>query len=68
MRAFESLVRRHQDLAYRTACLITGSTADAEDATQEGLVKAWYALDRFRSDAPDWLRRDTPEYFSDRER
>ena len=57
MRAFESLVRRHQDLAYRTACLITGSTADAEDATQEGLVKAWYALDRFRSDAPfrPWL-------------
>jgi RNA polymerase sigma factor (sigma-70 family) len=57
VRAFESLVRRHQDLAYRTACLITGSTADAEDATQEGLVKAWYALDRFRSDAPfrPWL-------------
>jgi RNA polymerase sigma factor (sigma-70 family) len=57
VRAYESLVRRHQDLAFRTACLITGSTADAEDATQEGLVKAWHALDRFRSDAPfrPWL-------------
>ncbi len=57
MRAYESLVRRYQDLAYRTACLITGSAADAEDATQEGLVKAWHALDRFRSDAPfrPWL-------------
>ncbi len=57
MRAYESLVRRYQQLAYRTACLITGSAADAEDATQEGLVKAWHALDRFRSDAPfrPWL-------------
>jgi RNA polymerase sigma factor (sigma-70 family) len=57
VRAYESLVRRYQALAYRTACLITGSAADAEDATQEGLVKAWYALDRFRSDAPfrPWL-------------
>jgi RNA polymerase sigma-70 factor (ECF subfamily) len=57
VRAYESLVRRYQDIAYRTACLITGSPADAEDATQEGLVKAWHALDRFRSDAPfrPWL-------------
>jgi RNA polymerase sigma factor (sigma-70 family) len=57
VRAYESLVRRYQDLAYRTAYLITGSPADAEDATQEGLVKAWHALDRFRSDAPfrPWL-------------
>ncbi|HEX8863848.1 MAG TPA: sigma-70 family RNA polymerase sigma factor [Actinomycetes bacterium] len=57
MRAYESLVRRYQDLAYRTAWLITGSPADAEDAAQEGLVKAWHALDRFRSDAPfrPWL-------------
>jgi RNA polymerase sigma-70 factor (ECF subfamily) len=57
VRAYESLVRRYQQLAYRTACLITGSAADAEDATQEGLVKAWHALDRFRSDAPfrPWL-------------
>jgi RNA polymerase sigma-70 factor (ECF subfamily) len=55
--AYESLVRRYQDVAFRTACLITGSPAEAEDATQEGLVKAWYALDRFRSDAPfrPWL-------------
>ncbi len=57
MRAYESLVRRYQDLAYRTAYLITGSGADADDAAQEGLVKAWYALDRFRPGAPfrPWL-------------
>jgi RNA polymerase sigma factor (sigma-70 family) len=57
VRAYESLVRRYQELAYRTACLITGNAADAEDATQEGLVKAWHALDRFRAEAPfrPWL-------------
>ncbi|HZC99299.1 MAG TPA: sigma-70 family RNA polymerase sigma factor [Actinomycetes bacterium] len=57
MRAYETLVRRYQDLAYRTAYLITGRAADAEDAAQEGLVKAWYALGRFRSGAPfrPWL-------------
>jgi RNA polymerase sigma factor (sigma-70 family) len=57
VRAYESLVRRYQDLAYRTARLITGNAADAEDATQEGLVKAWYALGRFRERAPfrPWL-------------
>jgi RNA polymerase sigma factor (sigma-70 family) len=56
-RAYETLVRRYQDLAYRTAYLITGRAADAEDAAQEGLVKAWYALDRFRAGAPfrPWL-------------
>jgi RNA polymerase sigma factor (sigma-70 family) len=52
VRAYESLVRRYQDVAYRTAYLITGNPADAEDATQEALVKAWHALDRFRADAP----------------
>jgi RNA polymerase sigma factor (sigma-70 family) len=57
VRAYESLVRRYQDLAYRTARLISGNAADAEDATQEGLVKAWYALGRFREGAPfrPWL-------------
>ena len=57
MRAYESLVRRYQDVAYRTAHLITGNAADAEDAAQEGMVKAWHALGRFRSDAPfrPWL-------------
>jgi len=57
VRAYEALVRRYQDLAYRTAYLVTGRASDAEDAAQEGLVKAWYALGRFRSGAPfrPWL-------------
>jgi RNA polymerase sigma-70 factor (ECF subfamily) len=57
--AYGALVAHHQDIAFRAAYLITGSAADAQDAAQEALVKAWLALDRFRSDAPfrPWLMR-----------
>ena len=56
-RAYEVLVRRYQDLAFRTAYVIAGGSADAEDAAQEGFVKAWYALARFRAGSPfrPWL-------------
>ena len=39
------------------AYLITRNAADAEDATQDALVKAWRAFGRFRPDAPmrPWL-------------
>ena len=50
--AYEELVRAHQGIAFRTAYLIAGSAADAEDAAQEGFVKAWSALHRFRPGAP----------------
>ena len=50
--AYQSLVRLHQGIAFRTAYLIAGSAADAEDATQAGFVKAWLALGRFRRGAP----------------
>ncbi|HEX2195636.1 MAG TPA: RNA polymerase sigma factor [Actinomycetota bacterium] len=55
--AYETLVQRHQTAAFRTAYLVAGSASDAEDAAQEGFVKAFYAIDRFRSDAPfrPWL-------------
>jgi RNA polymerase sigma-70 factor, ECF subfamily len=55
--AYEALVRAHQDIAFRTACLLAGSAAEAEEAAQEAFVKAWRALPRFRSDAPfrPWL-------------
>jgi len=57
--AYETLVRQYQDVAFRTAYLITGTAAEAEDAAQEAFVKAWYALGRFRPDAPfrPWLLR-----------
>lgn len=56
-RAYEQLVVRYQDLAVRTAYLIAGP--DAEDAAQEGFVKAFYALGRFRTGSPfrPWMLR-----------
>jgi RNA polymerase sigma-70 factor, ECF subfamily len=55
--AYEEIVRRHQNIAFRTAWVITGSAADAEEAAQDAFVKAHRALDRFREDAPlrPWL-------------
>jgi RNA polymerase sigma-70 factor (ECF subfamily) len=55
--AFEELVRAHQEIAFRTAWIASGGTDDAEDAAQEGFMKAFAALHRFRADAPfrPWL-------------
>ncbi len=50
--AYEALVREHQGIAFRTAYLITGSAADAEESAQDGFVKAYRALGRFRTGAP----------------
>ena len=57
--AYEDLVRRHRQAAVRTADLATGANAEAEDAAQEGFVKAYYALPRFRAGAAfrPWLLR-----------
>jgi len=56
--AYETLVRRYQDAAVRTAYVIAPD-GDAEDAVQEAFVKAHRALDRFRDGAPfrPWLLR-----------
>jgi RNA polymerase sigma-70 factor (ECF subfamily) len=50
--AYGELVQAYQGIAFRTAYLIAGSAAEAEDAAQEAFVKAWAALRRFRSGAP----------------
>jgi RNA polymerase sigma-70 factor (ECF subfamily) len=57
--AYAQLVLRYQAMAARTAYVITGSDADAEEAAQDAFVKAFYALDRFRAGAPfrPWLLR-----------
>src|SRR5207244_7021385 len=57
--AYGELVRRYQSVANRTAYVITGTAADAEEAAQEGFTKAYFALARFRSGAPfrPWLLR-----------
>jgi RNA polymerase sigma factor (sigma-70 family) len=56
-RAYGELVQPHQEIAFRVAYVITRNAADAEDAAQDGLVKAWRALRRFRADEPlrPWL-------------
>ena len=56
-RAYEELVQTYQGIAFRTAYLVVGNAADAEDAAQEGFVKAYRALGRFRSGEPfrPWL-------------
>ena len=50
--AFEALVRAHQDVCFRTAWVASGGADDAEDAAQEGFMKAFAALSRFRPDSP----------------
>jgi RNA polymerase sigma-70 factor, ECF subfamily len=55
--AYEELVRLHSDIAFRTAYLLTGSAADAEEVAQDGFVNAFRALPGFRAGAPfrPWL-------------
>lgn len=57
--AFGALVDAFADVAFRTAYLVTGDAAEAEDAAQEAFVKAYRALDRFREGSPfrPWLLR-----------
>jgi RNA polymerase sigma-70 factor, ECF subfamily len=55
--AYEQIVRAHQGIAFRTAYLVSGNAADAEEATQDAFLKAYRALGRFRLGAPfrPWL-------------
>jgi RNA polymerase sigma-70 factor (ECF subfamily) len=57
--AYEHIVHAYQGLAFRTAYLLAGNAADAEEAAQDAFVKAWRALGRFRSGEPlrPWLLR-----------
>lgn len=57
--AYGELVHAYQGIAFRTAYLLTGSAADAEDAAQDAFVKAFSALGRFRPGAElrPWLLR-----------
>jgi RNA polymerase sigma-70 factor (ECF subfamily) len=55
--AYARLVRPYEHVAYRVAAAITGGNADAEEAMQNGFVKAYRSLHRFRDGAAfrPWL-------------
>ena len=57
--AYGDLVRLHQEAAFRLAYFITRSREEAEDAAQEGLMKAHRSLASFRDDAEfrPWVLR-----------
>ena len=58
-KAFELLVRSHQEGLYRVVFRYLKNEADALDVTQRALVKAYKSLDKFRGDAAfsTWLHR-----------
>ena len=57
--AFEALVRPEFDRLYGLAGLLIGDRSRAEDAVQEGLVRAWRDLPRLRDRGRfgPWLRK-----------
>lgn len=58
-RGFAGLVRMHQRRAYAVARAIVLTHEDAEDAVQEGFLRAYQAMDRFDPGQPfgAWLNR-----------
>lgn len=57
--AFEMLMRRHQSVLYQVCLRLLGNVADAQDVSQEVMVKAFGALPRFegRAQFRTWLMR-----------
>jgi RNA polymerase sigma-70 factor, ECF subfamily len=57
--AFARLVSSELAGAYRTASVLLGNAAEAEDATQDALVRAWQRWDHLRDDerAGAWFGR-----------
>lgn len=57
--AFAAIMRRHNQLLYRTARSILKSDAETEDALQEAYLQAWRGIGSFRADArlSTWLVR-----------
>jgi RNA polymerase sigma-70 factor (ECF subfamily) len=57
--AFEAVFERHRSALLRYCYRMLGSSADADDAVQETMVRAWRGLDAFEGRAPveAWLYR-----------
>lgn len=56
---FEDLARQHYRQAYQIAYRMTGTHAQAEDLTQEAMIRAFTSFHRYRRDLPfaNWLYR-----------
>ena len=56
---FEELVEKHYRQAYNIAYRISGSATDAEDLTQDALIRAYQSFDRYQPELPfaNWLYR-----------
>ncbi|QDZ00236.1 RNA polymerase sigma factor [Nitratireductor mangrovi] len=59
--AFEAIMRRHNQLLFRTARGIVRSDGEAEDVAQEAWMQVWRSLSGFRSESKlsTWLVRIT---------
>ncbi len=68
--AFETLVRRHQDVVLRTCSRYLGNREDAEDACQEVFLRVFHGLSGFqsRSSFRTWLFRIVANTCHDRHR
>lgn len=57
--AFEAIMRRHNQLLFRTARSVLKSDDETEDAVQDAYINAWRALGSFRAEAKlsTWLVR-----------
>ena len=58
-RAFEALVRSHQDRLYNSIVYVIGCRAEAEDVCQEAFIQAYLKLDTYQGKSPfySWLYR-----------
>lgn len=58
-RAFEPLVRKHEQRVFRVTLAVLGNAEDAEEAMQDAFVKAFRHIDQFRRESrfTTWLTR-----------
>jgi len=68
--AWAELMRRHQQSVFRLAYLLLGDAAEAEDAAQDCLIRAYRSLHRFDESRPlrPWLLRIVSNLASNRRR